>query len=157
MTNARYDAHNRGRRGQALIESALVFMATLMMILGIMDFGQVLMNIQMMNERARAGARWASTHVNPCPGNPCNSGDAAKIQNYVAYGTPAAPSGSASGIFGLRPQHVTVQRLNSGTPNDTIRVTVRKPLVFLSPYIAGHFQPKPAIATSPVESLGATQ
>jgi hypothetical protein len=143
---------NRRRCGQALLESSLVFMATLMMILGIMDFGQVLMNIQMMNERARDGARWASTHTV----------DVTKIRNYVAYGRETGPAdGRVDGIFGLRPEHVTVERLDNDTPtdpyDDQIQVVVRKPLSWLSPYIARTFQPRPAIAASPVESLGATE
>jgi hypothetical protein len=148
MIGRRMNPRRRTQRGQALLESALVFMATFMMILGIIDFGQVLMNIQMMNERARAGARWASTHT----------ADATRIRNYVAYGRD---SGSGSGIFGLRPEHVNVQRLDNGTPtdpnDDEIQVTVRKPLVWMSPYIAGTFQPRAAVAASPVESLGATE
>jgi hypothetical protein len=152
MTTPRHPRSNRGRRGQALLESSLVFLATLMMILGIIDFGQVLMTLQMVNDRARTGARWASTHTT----------DAAKIRNYVAYGRETGPTeGSVNGIFGLRPEHVTVQRLDNGTPtdpyDDQIQVVVRKPVTWMSPYIAGAFQPKPAIATSPVESLGATE
>jgi TadE-like protein len=148
----RNDPRTRTRRGQAMVESALVFLATLLIIIGIMDFGQVLMTIQMSNERARAGARWASTHT----------ADVQKIKNYVAYGTETAPAGQGddgppSGIFGIRPEHITVQRQNAGTPNDTIRISVRKPMTFLSPYIAGSFNPKPAVASSPVESLGATE
>jgi Flp pilus assembly protein TadG len=147
-----YDHRKRRRRGQALLESSLVFMATLMMIIGIIDFGQVLMTIQMMNERARAGARWASTHTL----------DPAKVKNYVAYGRETAPAaGSPNGIFGLRPEHVTVQRLDNGTPtdpyDDQVQVVVRKPVTWMSPYIARTFQPKPAVAASPVESLGATE
>ena len=149
MTYRGNDRQNRRRRGQAMLESALVLMATLAIILGIVDFGQVLLNIQMMNERARDSARWASTHTT----------DAVAIKNYVAYGRPAG--GGGSGIFGLRPEHVTVRRLNNGTPldpnDDQIEVTIRKPMTFLSPYIAGQFMPKPAIASSPVESLGATE
>jgi Flp pilus assembly protein TadG len=146
------DHRNRGRRGQALLESSLVFMATLMMIVGIIGFGQVLMTIQMTNERARAGARWACTHTV----------DATRVKNYVAYGRESVPAdGSASGIFGLRPEHVTVQRLDNGTPtdpyDDQVQVVVRKPVTWISPYIARTFQPKPAVAASLHIARGATE
>ena len=132
------------RRGQALVESALVIISMLLMILGIMDFGQVLMYMQHMNERARAGARWASVHA---------YSDTA-IRNYVCYNDPAGRSGNPPGTYGLQPQHVTVSTQTVGGEM-VIAVRVQKPLRFFSPYLAHAFMPRPAIAYSAAESLGA--
>ena len=50
------------RRGNGLVEAALVLMPLLLVIIGILDFGQLLFLHQTFTERARAGVRWSITN-----------------------------------------------------------------------------------------------
>ena len=133
-------------RGQALLESAFVLLTTVMIILGTMDVGQVLMQIQFFNERARATVRWAVTHTN----------NETAIRNWACYGTSQGRNGNPPGLFGLKPENITVTRTNSGTANEVITVSISKQVQWFSPYITGRFTPRAAVVSLPVESLGAS-
>src|SRR5260370_22544600 len=83
------------QKGQALIESCLVMIPLLLMIVGIVDFGQFLFFHEAMTDRARAGARYAA--VSPY--------DATAITNMVLYNSPAVPTG-ATAFYGLTAANV---------------------------------------------------
>src|SRR6266581_3637536 len=68
--------------GQAMVESALILLVFLVVLLGIVDFGQFFYFHQSLTDRARAGARYGS--VNPCP-DPTNCSAAV---NYTIYNAP---------------------------------------------------------------------
>jgi hypothetical protein len=72
----------------------LVFFA---LLLGVVDFGQVLFAHQSLEERARAAVRWGSLHPEGGPD---------PVRNVVLYGQPEA-SGAAS-FLGLRAENVRV-------------------------------------------------
>src|SRR5260370_7515038 len=71
------------QQGQALIESCLVMIPLLLMIVGIVDFGQFLFFHEAMTDRARPGARYAA--VSPY--------DATPVTNMVLYNSPPLPTG----------------------------------------------------------------
>ena len=73
----------RPRRGSALVESALVLLLFIVILLGIMDFGQILFFHHILTERARAGARYAAVHA----------WDVAAVQRYVARNDASAGTG----------------------------------------------------------------
>ena len=80
-------ARKKGQRGAALVETALVFTATVSMILFIVDMGRILLTQQFISERARVGVRNAVV----------NNWNATSVQNYVVYGTTSAPDGGGAG------------------------------------------------------------
>ncbi|MBI1898431.1 MAG: pilus assembly protein [Acidobacteria bacterium] len=134
-----------------MLESALVLLTLVLLILGTLDLGQVFMHIHYTNERARAAARWAVVHD-------FDPRDTTPIKKYAVYNDARARSTDQPGLFGLRISDVTVTTVGSpGGPDYAIEVSISKPLQFFSPYLAGAYTPRPARATSPVESLGATQ
>jgi hypothetical protein len=136
----------RRRRGSTLVESALVLMLFIVILLGIMDFGQILFFHHVLTERARAGARYAVVHV----------WDVAAVQKYVARNDPAAADGTP-GLFGVTPAMVQVLHSDVGTPSERVEVRISSyQMRFLSPWLAGTFTPGPFRAVMPIESGGAS-
>jgi len=140
-------AHRRKRqKGQALIETSLVLIALLLMIVGIMDFGQFLFFHEALTDRARVGARYAA--VNPY--------DVTAIQNMVVYNNATAPDGATSGLFGLRTSYVTVTPTLAGGAPTYVEVKISGfPIQFLSPYMTKSYTHHPIIATRKTENIAA--
>lgn len=112
-------------RGSVLVETALVLIVFLWMLLSIFDFGQVLFLHQAITERIREALRYGIV----------NSYSATSIQNYVLYGQPSA---GVQADYSLTPAMVSVQRLDAGTSEDRVTITVSGyPYVFITPLIAG--------------------
>ena len=88
----------RNQRGQSLVEGTLVMLVFFALLLGVVDFGQVLFAHQSLTERARAAVRWGSLHP---------EGGPEPVRNMVLYGTPEA-SASMVGYWGLSADNVHV-------------------------------------------------
>ena len=130
------------RRGSTLVESSVVLLLFLVLLIGVLDMGQILFFHQFLSERVRAGARYAAVHQY----------DEATIRNVVAYNS-ATPGDQAAGLFGLTPGMVQVQRY----PN-RVEVGIRGyNMRFLSPWLAGAFTPGPFRAVVPIESAGTAE
>ena len=128
-----------------MLETALTIFATLMVVLSVVDLGQVFMQLHYMHERARAGASYAATHT---------FNDTA-IKNWICYGQT---TGTGSGLMGLTPSDITVTRLGTvDFPDDRVRVAITRTITFYSPWLPRTWTAPPAIATSPAESMGASQ
>ena len=96
--------HRREKQaGQAFVETVLTLMAFLIILLGMIEIGQILFVHQMLSERIRTAARWGA--VNPWD----DATSPTLISNIVLYGT-TAPAQSAQPIFNLTPQNVAVSR-----------------------------------------------
>src|ERR1043166_8829675 len=68
--------------GQAMLESALILLVFLVMLVGIVDFGQFFYFHQSLTDRARAGARYGSVHA-------CSTlADCTEAVNYAIYNDP---------------------------------------------------------------------
>jgi hypothetical protein len=119
----------------------------LVILIGVLDMGQILFFHQFLGERVRTGARYAVVHTY----------NATAIQNVVAYNT-ATPANGAAGLFGLTAQMVSVNRYDAGTLSDRVEVKVTGyNMRFLSPWLAGVFTPGPFRAVLPLEAAGAAQ
>lgn len=108
---------NRGRKGQGLVEAALVLLVFLSTLIAVVDFGQLLFTHQMLVERVRFGLRWGM--INAWDGK----GDA--VANVILYGDPA-PQEKGSTFLGLKRENLEVTQ-TPGTamnPND-LRLKVR--------------------------------
>ena len=130
------------RRGQALLESALVTLVFLVLLIGVLDVCQVLFVHQTLVERSRNAVRYGA--VRPY--------DADAIRNMVLYNQLTAPGEQAPGVFGLTPSMVSVSRLDATLHEDRIVVAITDyPFDFFSPFIAGAVRGKPIVATMPYE------
>jgi hypothetical protein len=87
----------RHQRGQSLIEGTLVMLVFFALLLGVVDFGQVLFAHQSLTERARAAVRWGSLHPEGGPD---------PVRNWVLYARPEASA--EVGYLGLRADNVQV-------------------------------------------------
>jgi Flp pilus assembly protein TadG len=131
------------RRGDTLVETALVLTIALTTFIGLIDLGTVLFRLQGLTERARAGARYAVV----------NTYDAASIRNVVVFGNSA---GSGSPLLGLTPELVTVTSVDFGDDQVKIQVQIAGYQVrFFTPFISS-LKTLPTITVSlSTESLGA--
>ncbi len=132
------------RRGQSLVESALVTIVFLTLLIGILDVGQVLFVHQTLVERARNALRWGA--VRPF--------DAEAIRNMVLYNrsTVGEEQGASPGIFNLTPEMVVVTRQDASLESDRITVLITGyPFHFYTPFIAGLYQGRPISLSIPYE------
>jgi Flp pilus assembly protein TadG len=108
-------SRRRRQRGNSVVEGALVMSVFLFMFLGIADFAQITFLQQSIAERARFAARAAIS----------GGYDDTAIKNLIVYNQVTAPDSQAtSGLFGLRPSNVTVQRLDDDSTEQRIYITV---------------------------------
>ena len=126
-----------------MVESALILLTFLMLLIGVIDFGQVLYFHQSLTERARAAARYGA--INPT--------DTTGIKNVAVYNT-ATVSGSPVAILpGMTTTMVNVQNLDANTADARIIVTISNyPINFISPYIAQQFNNRPVTVAMSAES-----
>lgn len=137
--------HNASKRqrGSSMVEGALVCLALLSIILFIVNVGTMLALMQLFNQRAQAGARWAAN----------NSFDESAIKNIVVYNDPRGSSGP--GLLGLKASNVSISRLDAGSVKDRIAVQISGySMVFFVPFLPGTYSVPSAVAVAPVESLG---
>lgn len=131
------------QRGSNLVEAALILLTFLLLLIGIVDFGQVLYFHQVLVERARTGARYGAV-------NPTNT---TGIQNMVVYNTPTTSGSPSAVVGGLTTAMVNVQ--NTGNNSDAARVVVTISgynIQFLSPYIAQSFTNRPIVVATTAET-----
>ncbi len=134
------------RRGQALLESALVTFVFIVLLVGVLDVGQFLFVHQTLVERGRNALRYGV--VRPF--------DASAIRNLVLYNQPSAPPGGQGvpGIFGLTPAMVSVTRRDATFNEDRVVVTISDyPFRFFTPLIAGLARGKPITVSLPYEAM----
>lgn len=132
------------RRGSTVVETALVLTVALITFIGLIDIGSVIMRLQGLAERARAGARYGVVHTF----------DATAIKNVVVYGNSA---GTGSPILGLTTSLVSVTSASLGDEHVRIQVVIANyPFHFFTPFIAGLKTLPPIEVSLTGESLGAT-
>lgn len=85
------------------MEASLTLVAFLIIMLGLLEVGQLLFVHQMLAERARNAVRWGAVNVWDDVNSP------ALMTNLVLYGT-STPDPSAQAFSGLTVQNVTVTR-----------------------------------------------
>jgi hypothetical protein len=130
------------RRGQALVESALILVSFIAMLIGAMDFGQILFFHQSLVERVRSGVRWGAVHAY----------DETSIKNMIRYNQTTPPDG-AQPFLGISDSNITVSVLDSGASTERIQVAiVNYQFYFVSPWIAKTFTNNLAVVeTLPTE------
>lgn len=120
--------------GQAIVESTLILLVFLVMLLGILDFGQFFYFHQSLTERARAGARYGSVHACADLTNCTGAVNVAIYNDPTGAGTPVLPC-LTSGCD--QNATVTAAVTGSGTQDGRITVTITNyPLNFMLPFLA---------------------
>jgi Flp pilus assembly protein TadG len=125
-----------------MVETAIIFVAFILMLVGIFDFGQFLFVHQALVERARYAARWGAVN------DPTNT---TSITNMVLYNQSTTPQSGTPTYFNLSSANVSVTNPGSGT-NDyrlTIQISGYSYLI-LSPYIAGTYTGIPVTVSVPL-------
>lgn len=145
------------QRGSAMVEAALALLLGLFMLIGIIDFGRILMLHQAFVQRARAGSRYSVVH--DWDQDPTAAENT--IRNIILYNEPDPTPRTETGLLGLQPEMVSVSREDAGgTLNDeaadriTIQISGYETFLFI-PGLAGKFTAKPITHSIPVENLGA--
>lgn len=136
---------NRGRRGQSLVEGALVMLVFFGLLLAVLDCGQVLFAHQSLVERVREATRWGSLHP---------EGGESRIVNFVLYGQPDQ-GGASSGFLGMTADNVKVEyrKPSKRRPDDHVLHVeiVNYESHLFTPWFATAFvSPRPVSMTAPV-------
>jgi len=125
---------SKKQSGQAMLESALMLLLFLVVLLGILDFGQFFYFHQSLTERARAGARYGSVHLCADVTNCTAAVNVAIYNDATGAGTPVLPC-LTSGCD--QNATVTAAVTSSGTQDGRITVTISNyPLNFMLPFLA---------------------
>ncbi len=133
----------KSEKGQALVESALSVTLFLVMLLGIIDFGQYLYFQQTLAERARAAARIALL-------DPSKTSD---IKNFARFNTTTPLTGAKPVLPGLTDTMITVTSADLGSPEGRVTVTISNyPITFLTPGLAGTITAPISTVTYPSEA-----
>jgi TadE-like protein len=128
-------------RGSALVEASLVLSLFVLLLVAVIDCGQVLFMHNTLGDRLRQALRYASV----------NADDIHGVQNIVLYGRLAE---AARESYGLSRDGVSVVREQEGTAHDRILIRVNGYSVrFLTPLIRGTRFGRPLVASIPVESF----
>ena len=135
-------SRRRSSRGSVLVETAIIFIAFAMMLIGIFDFGQFLFVHQALVERARSAARWGAIN---------NATDSTSISNMVLYNQSATPADGTPTYFNLSSSNVSVSTPDSGTNDYRLIVQISGyNYTVLSPYIAGSYSGIPVTVSVPL-------
>ena len=135
----------RASAGSTLVESSIILVLFLVLLIGILDVGQVIFFHHVLTERVRAGARYAAVHRY----------DPGAIKNVVTYNSPTAPANGGGGLFGILPSMVQVNLYDQGTTNARVEVSISAfTMHFVSPWLMRDFTPNAFSAVVPVESAG---
>src|SRR5204862_7766525 len=88
------------RRGAATVEMALVLPIVLLFLFGIFEYGRYFMTVQLMNNAAREGARYAITHLQPVTIGATTYGNATSDVTNVVTNVTAGITLSSQSVSG---------------------------------------------------------
>ena len=123
----------KGRKGNVLVETALVSIVFFALVFAVFDVGQFLFVHQALEHRVRYAVRWGSI-------NDVTNTDAIKYKILYNQSTAKTnPDGSAAaGYLGLTASNVTVTNPGVNTDNYRVHVTINSfPFVMLGLYQKG--------------------
>ncbi len=125
----------------------LVFFA---LLLGVVDFGQVIFTHQSLVERVRSAARWGSLHPDEGPG---------PVRNYVLYGNPSVQGASPYLGIPVDNVHVEFRAADQGELATLHVEVVNYEAPLFAPWWPTHrfMSPRPVSVTAPVTASVAAQ
>ncbi len=131
----------RMRRGQAMVEFAIVAPIFLLILFGIIDFGRYVYYVQVLNNAAREGTRYAIVHganslakTGP-PDDPSGAAVVDKVRDYAigVFGAEDAATLTITPTWGTPPDVPDNERGTSVTVEVTYAFRSLVPLVPLPP------------------------
>jgi Flp pilus assembly protein TadG len=126
-----------------MVESALTLLTFFLMLIGAVDFGQVMYFHQSLVERARTAVRYGVT-------NPTNADG---IKNMAVYNTVTVTGTPSAVLPSLTKAMVDVQNPDVNTSSARVVVTISGyPINFLSPYITQSFSNLAVTVAMPSET-----
>ncbi|HUJ10905.1 MAG TPA: TadE/TadG family type IV pilus assembly protein [Verrucomicrobiae bacterium] len=136
----------RARRGQSLVEFAMVAPLFFLLVFGIIDFGRLFFTQLTLQYALREAGRYAVTgqHQPIDPSNPAagNYTREQSIRNIAQkYAAGLLPNSSAIDIKAYDSQGKPDTAYPAGLPNETVVVSLKGSLQFITPVI-GDFFPK---------------
>jgi len=84
---------SRGQRGTSLAEFAVCFTASMLLIMGIVDFGRAMYAYHLISDVARMGTRYAIVRGSSCTASDCPA-TTTSVQTYVRGLAPELASSS---------------------------------------------------------------
>jgi Flp pilus assembly protein TadG len=134
----RYPAKVAQRRGNVMMEGAICLLVILAFLLGAADISKVMFLHQGLVERARAGAKWASTQPF----------DATEVKNVVVFGSATPGNGANTMLYNLQTSHVSATLLDANSTRARVEVKIQNyPFEFWMPWLTGSFTARPIEAT----------
>ena len=117
----------RREKGSTLLESAVLLLTFLVMVLGIMDWGRMMLANNFISYGAREGARYAATHGNSAT-HPASTSDISTLVKNEAVGLDTSKI------------TVTTTWTPSGnnSPGSTVNVVVQYSFTAIAPYMPGN-------------------
>lgn len=117
---------SRGRSGGAVVESAFVLPIILLFLLGIMEYGRYVLNLQVFTNAARDGCRYAVTHTQPVTLGGTTTGNATSdVTNKVsAFLAGQQLSGQNIQVYQSDSQGNNIGAWNGATPGQFVCVQV---------------------------------
>ena len=103
----------RSERGSTVVESAMVVMIALVLMIGILDFGQIMFMHQAIMNRVRSVAREAAV----------KNYTANAVKNLIVYNTQS-PSDASTPMFGLSTSNVDVSYSDASSSEQRLFVSV---------------------------------
>ena len=131
---------SRSRRGQSLVEFAMVLPLFLLLIFGLIDGGRLVYINNSVAEAAREGARWGSVQARSL-----NASGRQSIADYTAERMNAVPNPSVT----VTCQRNGVTRSDCRT-NDILVITVQSPVNIITPFLGAIFGSITVSSTSKV-------
>lgn len=126
-----------------MVEGTLILLVFLSVLIGTIDFGQLLFTHQMLVDRVRVGLRWGMIHAWDGTGN--------GVANVILYNHPD-PAQKTTSFLNLKRANVEVTQVPGSVsdPND-LRLKVRivdYKLTFFTPFISRSFTNNYAVVES---------
>jgi len=115
--------HNRGRRGNAILEFALAFPFVFPLFIGTFQFGYAFFLYNRLHNAVRAGARYASLETYESGTSTPPASFSSAVKNLVVYGDTAG--GTSPVVTGLATGNVelTVLYVNGVPENMKVRLS----------------------------------
>lgn len=118
----------RRTEGMSAVEGAIIIPILLLVVCGIMDFGNLFLNLNMVNEAAREGARYVAVSSSS------TSVTQSALQTYLRS------------MYNNTTLTVTMNP-NPPSPNSNLTVTVKEPVTILTPLMSVFFKSNPVTVT----------
>jgi Flp pilus assembly protein TadG len=154
MKNVHIGLRTKRQRGNAFVETGLIFTVFFCMLLGAFDFGQFLFVHQALVERARYASRWGAAAVGAGTYDPSTTAGATAlqtaVQNQVLYYQSTAPGDTSNPYFGLTTANVQVTTSDIGSQDARLNLVITGyRYTMISPYIAGRYTGSDVSASVP--------